>query len=49
MVRAVGLEPTRPCRIGGFKDRCVYQFHHTRKIPKRGAEYAPSLRFMVGL
>ena len=24
----MGLEPIRPARIGGFKDRCVCQFHH---------------------
>ncbi len=31
MVRLVGLEPRRPAKIGGFKDRCVCQFHHSRK------------------
>src|ERR1700674_3961929 len=30
-MRAAGLEPTRPSRIGGFKDRCGCQFRHTRK------------------
>lgn len=30
MVRVVGLEPTSASEGIGFKDRCVYQFHHTR-------------------
>lgn len=32
MVRVVGLEPTSACQGIGFKDRCVYQFHHTRSL-----------------
>lgn len=31
MERLVGLEPTNPVKDSGFKDRCVYQFHHNRK------------------
>lgn len=30
LVRAVGFEPTIPWQDGGFKDRCVFQFHHAR-------------------
>ena len=33
----VGLEPTIPGRRGGFKDRCVYQFHHIAIIEGDGA------------
>lgn len=36
MVRMVGLEPTNLLRDGGFKDRCVCQFHHTRSIEHQG-------------
>ncbi len=32
MVRVVGFEPTIPWQDGGFKDRCVFQFHHTRAL-----------------
>lgn len=28
MVSPAGLEPARTSPGGGFKDRCVYQFHH---------------------
>ena len=35
MVRAVGFEPTNPKQDGGFKDRCVSQFHHARMIGER--------------
>jgi hypothetical protein len=34
-VRTVGFEPTIPCEDGGFRDRCVFQFHHAR-ISKSG-------------
>lgn len=30
VMRTVGFEPTIPEQDGGFKDRCVFQFHHVR-------------------
>jgi hypothetical protein len=49
MVRAVGFEPTIPGQDGGFRDRCVFQFHHTRKRDEgeRLGRVAPLFAFVV--
>ena len=50
MVRMVGLEPTSASQGLGFKDRCVYQFHHTREISKTGNGVAlPAVALLVAL
>jgi hypothetical protein len=34
LVRTTGFEPVMLLGVG-FKDRCVYQFHHVRERPRQ--------------
>lgn len=39
---AVGFEPTILWQGGGFKDRCVYHFHHAPEGAHQGPSLPPS-------